>query len=144
MRLLRQVSAPLSATKAGSKLWLAVCVLAVIVILAKGLSLLTLASEIAAGYAAKQICSGVFVARLPEHYVVGKDVMPRLATVSPLAQLLDYESDARQKRVSARMLGQQVTVRYRPGYGCTLLPERTANLSPELSFAMPAAADASG
>ena len=144
MRLLRQVSAPLSATKAGSKFWLALCVLAVIAIFAKGLSLVTLASEIAAGYAAKQICSGVFVARLPEHYVVGKDVLPRLATVGPLAQLLDYESDARQKRVSARMLGQQVTVRYRPGYGCTLLPERSANLSPELSFAMPAAADARG
>ena len=143
MRLLRKVSARLSATKATSNRWLALFVLALIVVFAKGLSLVILASEIAAGYAAKQICSGVFVARLPEHYVLEKDVLPRLATIGPLAQLLDYESDFREKRVSARMLGQQGTVRYRPGYGCTLLPEGTTSLSPELSFAMPAAAGAS-
>jgi CubicO group peptidase (beta-lactamase class C family) len=140
---LRKVSAHLSATKASSNRWVALFVLALIVVFAKGLSLVILASEIAAGYAAKQICSGVFVARLPEHYVVEKDVLPRLATIGPVAQLLDYESDVREKSVSASMLGQQETVRYRPGYGCTLLPEGTTNLLPELSFAMPAAADAS-
>ena len=45
-----------------------------------------LAGAIGAGYAAKQICSGVFVARLPEQFVVDTDVLPRLATVGPLAQ----------------------------------------------------------
>ena len=144
MRLVRNGIARLSATRTGSNRWLALFVLAVIVMFFKGMSLLALASEIAAGYAAKQICSGVFVARLPEHYVVEKDVLPRLATVGPLAQLLDYELDAREKSVSARMLGQQVTVRYHAGYGCTLLPEDTQILSPEPSFAVPATADVSG
>ena len=79
-----------------------------------------LAGAIGAGYAAKQICSGVFVARLPERFIVDTDVLPRLATVGPLAQLLDYELDTNKRQVVARMLGQTVTAQHRPRYGCTL------------------------
>ena len=78
------------------------------------------AGTVGAGYAAKQICSGVFVARLSEQFVVNKDVLPRLATVGPLAELLGYEVDYEQREVLARMLGQKVTAQYREGYGCTL------------------------
>lgn len=78
------------------------------------------AGTVGAGYAAKQICSGVFVARLPEQFVVNTDVLPRLATVGPLAELLGYEVDYKQREVLARMLGQKVTAQYRDGYGCTL------------------------
>ena len=78
------------------------------------------AGTVGAGYAAKQICSGVFVARLPEQFVVNTDVLPRLATVGPLAELLGYEVDYKQREVLARMLGQRVTAQYREGYGCTL------------------------
>ena len=78
------------------------------------------AGTVGAGYAAKQICSGVFVARLPEQFVVNTDVLPRLATVGPLAELLGYEVDYEQREVLARMLGQKVTAQYREGYGCTL------------------------
>ena len=78
------------------------------------------AGTVGAGYAAKQICSGVFVARLSEQFVVNKDVLPRLATVGPLADFLGYEINHIQREVVARMLGQKVTAQYREGYGCTL------------------------
>ena len=71
------------------------------------------AGTVGAGYAAKQICSGVFVARLSEQFVVNTDVLPRLATVGPLAELLGYEVDYEQREVLARMLGQKVTAQYR-------------------------------
>jgi CubicO group peptidase (beta-lactamase class C family) len=79
-----------------------------------------LAGGIGAGYAAKQICSGVFVAQLPEQFVVETDVLPRLATVGPLAQLLDYELDTNKRQVAAHMLGRTVTAQHRQRYGCTL------------------------
>ena len=88
------------------------------------------AGAIGAGYAAKQICSGVFVARLPEQFVVETDVLPRLATVGPLAQLLDYELNTNNQQVVAQMLGRTVTAQYRPRYGCTLGEAGEAPLFP--------------
>ena len=79
------------------------------------------AGLIGAGYAAKQLCSGVFVARLPERFVVDTDVLPRLATVGPFAQLLDYSLDRRAGTVSASLLGQRVVAEYQPETGCTLV-----------------------
>ena len=94
--------------------------LAVMIGAAMAARLAVQAGAIGAGYAAKQICSGVFVARLPEQFVVETDVLPRLATVGPLAQLLDYELDTNKRQVAAQMLGQTVTAQHRPRYGCTL------------------------
>ena len=81
----------------------------------------TQAGAIGAGYAAKQICSGVFVARLPERFIVETDVLPRLATVSPLHHLLTYQLNVDERMVTARMLGQQIRVQHRFNYGCTVL-----------------------
>ena len=92
------------------------------------------AGAIGAGYAAKQICSGVFVARLPEQFVLEADVLPRLATVGPLAQLLDYEVDTSQQQVVAKMLGQTVIAQRRPRYGCTLGEADHAPLFPFVSL----------
>ena len=89
--------------------------------IAYAIHLSLLAGAIGAGYAAKQICSGVFVARLPEEFVLKTDVLPRLATVGPLARLLDYDLDTNEQRVVARMLGQSVTAQHRPRYGCSLV-----------------------
>ena len=88
------------------------------------------AGTIGAGYAAKQICSGIFVARLPEQFVVSTDVLPRLATVGPLAELLGYEVNHSQREVVARMLGQTATAQHRAGYGCTLNQAYQAPLFP--------------
>jgi CubicO group peptidase (beta-lactamase class C family) len=90
-------------------------------LLFRGLVFLTDAGAIGAGYAAKQLCSGIFVARLPEHFVLNTDVLPRLATVGPMAALLDYQVDPEQQNVSASMLGQKMTAQFRPRFGCTLL-----------------------
>jgi len=94
--------------------------LTVIIGLTLAIRLVGQAGAIGAGYAAKQICSGVFVARLPERFILDTDVLPRLATVGPLARLLDYELDASKQQVVAKMLGQTVTAQHRPRYGCTL------------------------
>ena len=62
------------------------------------------AGSVGAGYAAKQICSGMFVARLPEQFVLETDVLPRLATVEPLAKLLGYEVNYGHREVAALSL----------------------------------------
>ena len=88
--------------------------LAVTIGAAMAIRLALQAGAIGAGYAAKQICSGVLVAQLPEQFVVETDVLPRLATVGPLAQLLDYELDINKRQVTAHMLGQTVTAQHHP------------------------------
>ena len=104
--------------------------LAVMIGVAMALRLALQAGAIGAGYAAKQICSGVFVARLPEQFVLETDVLPRLATVGPLAQLLDYDLHTNKRQVTAHMLGQTVTAQHRPRYGCTLGDAGEAPLFP--------------
>ena len=76
-----------------------IAVSALIVAAALLARLATQAGTIGAGYAAKQICSGVFVARLPEQFVVSTDVLPRLATVGPLARLINYDLDTEASRL---------------------------------------------
>ena len=49
--------------------------LSVVIGIAVAARVATQAGAIGAGYAAKQICSGVFVARLPEDFIVETDVL---------------------------------------------------------------------
>ena len=95
------------------------------------------AGAIGAGYAAKQICSGVFVARLPEHFVLRTDVLPRLATIAPLAHLLSYDMDTQQRTVTAQMLGQKIKVKHQPRYGCILLSHSTSSANAHPTIALP-------
>ena len=97
--------------------------LSVVIGIAVAARVATQAGAIGAGYAAKQICSGVFVARLPEDFIVETDVLPRLATVTPLQQFLAYQLHVDERTVTAEMLGQKIRVEHHPRYGCTLLSE---------------------
>ena len=40
---------------------------------------LHIAMQVAVGYSAKQLCSGVFVSGLPAEFVVTRDILPRMA-----------------------------------------------------------------
>jgi CubicO group peptidase (beta-lactamase class C family) len=104
--------------------------LSVVIGIALATRIATQAGAIGAGYAAKQVCSGVFVARLPERFIVETDVLPRLATVSPLHHLLTYQLNVDERMVTARMLGQKIRVQHRSGYGCTVLRDNAAYAPP--------------
>ena len=84
------------------------------------------AGRIGVGYAAKQLCSGVFVSGLPEDFVLAQDVRPRLATVPLLSNFLTTELGA--DSASARVLTAYAEATHRPGYGCTL--HGVADLAP--------------
>jgi len=101
-----------------------------LVLLSRAVSFIADAGAIGAGYAAKQLCSGLFVARLPERFVMDNDVLPRLATVGPMARLLDYAVDPIQHRISASLLGQRVIAQFEPGFGCTLFDEESEQQQP--------------
>lgn len=102
--------------------------LSVVIGIALATRIATQAGAIGAGYAAKQVCSGVFVARLPERFIVETDVLPRLATVAPLHHLLTYQLNGDERMVTARMLGQKMRVQHRSGYGCTVLRDDAAEV----------------
>jgi CubicO group peptidase (beta-lactamase class C family) len=76
------------------------------------------AGKVGVGYAAKQLCSGVFVSGLPASFVLENDIEPRLATVPLLSRFLTTGVDG--ATASARVLTAQAEATYRPGYGCTL------------------------
>lgn len=96
-----------------------------VAIVMRAFSFLADAGAIGAGYAAKQLCSGVFVAQLPARFVMDTDVLPRLATVGPMPMFLDYDIDMTARHVSASMLGQSMIAQFRPNFGCTLTDDGT-------------------
>lgn len=90
-------------------------------------------AHIVTGYSAKQLCSGVFVAGLPEEFVVEKDINPRMVFLGPALSLLDTQVDEREKQAESRFLGFSSIAQYKPATGCTLNPESEidATVSPE-------------
>jgi CubicO group peptidase (beta-lactamase class C family) len=69
-------------------------------------------------YAAKTLCSGVFLAGRPAHAVIQEDI---LADNHPLLQLVTPSLDAQPRRASATFFGLAERVaQFRPGFGCTL------------------------
>jgi CubicO group peptidase (beta-lactamase class C family) len=74
------------------------------------------------GYAAKIVCSNVFVAGRNADAVLAEDVQ---APGNPLLRLIHVDVDQAQKRVTARILGLFAANHavYREGFGCTSVPD---------------------
>ncbi|MFK7830086.1 MAG: serine hydrolase domain-containing protein [Congregibacter sp.] len=78
---------------------------------------------VAAGYGAKQLCSGVFVAGLPQSFVVQRDIRPRLSLLGPALAALDLSIDRRTASAEASLLGVSARASYREGRGCALFAD---------------------
>src|SRR3569623_457937 len=93
--------------------------------------------RVADGYAAKIVCSNVFIANRDPGEVLAVDVQ---APGNPVLKLIGVNVDMTAQTVRAVMLGfvaPQVAVR-RPGYGCTLVP--AGNVAGLAKLALPAPA----
>ena len=96
--------------------------LAIALLLATGLGygayLLSRLVPIGTAYAAKTLCSGVFVTGRPAEAVIREDVV---ADNHPLLRVVSMSVDATRGLANARFLGLALrTAVYRPGLGCTL------------------------
>jgi len=96
--------------------------LALVVLFATGLGygayLLSRLVPIGTAYAAKTLCSGVFVMGRPAQEVIREDVV---ADNHPLLRAVSVSVDAARRAVTARFLGLAPrTAVYRSGLGCTL------------------------
>lgn len=76
--------------------------------------------QVAVGYSAKQLCSGVFVAGLPESFVIDRDILPRMAMLGPARRFLRLETDTVAGFASASLLGTRARATHLPQRGCTL------------------------
>ena len=99
-------------------------VLALAVALAMGAGIVAAAyhlsriAPIGTAYAAKTLCSGVFVSGRDPQSVIDEDIM---AGVHPLLRFVSPEIDRSRRRASARFLGFALRqAQFRPSMGCTL------------------------
>jgi CubicO group peptidase (beta-lactamase class C family) len=84
--------------------------------------LLAKALPIGTGFAAKYICSSVFVSGRDDATAFREDVQP----VNPLSRLVSYSVDRTAGSVTAHAYGfAQATAIYREGCGCTLVVGKT-------------------
>lgn len=72
---------------------------ALLILVGTGWWYLAMAANIATGYSAKQLCSGVLVGNLPEAFVLEQDIHPRMATLGPALPLLRLKINQQTKTV---------------------------------------------
>ena len=94
--------------------------LAVGTALALGWRQLQDATEVAVGYSAKQLCSGVFVAGLPDSFVIDTDIRPRMAILGPALPLLRLQVDTAGLTASASLLMSRAVATVSGDRGCIL------------------------
>ncbi len=83
---------------------------------------LSMAVPIGTGYAARYICSSVFISHRDPQTTYLEDVTP----INPLAKIIDVNIDREQKTVVASSFGLfKSTALYREGCGCTLVTRTT-------------------
>ncbi|MCY1326001.1 Beta-lactamase [compost metagenome] len=94
------------------------------------------------GYAAKIVCSNVFIARRDAQSVLADDVQ---APGHPLLKLVKVAVEPEKQMVTARILGFAAAgyAAYRPGAGCTSLPDGAGTSLPAIKTATAVAAPAS-
>ncbi len=88
------------------------------------------ALEVAVGYSAKQACSGVFVAGLPESFLLERDIRPRMAILGPLLPALDVAVDRSAGSAEASLFGVSARAVYGVARGCSLHGEPMESASP--------------
>ncbi|MEI3851363.1 serine hydrolase [Ensifer sp. CCNWLY38] len=94
------------------------------------------------GYAAKIVCSNVFIARRDAQKVLADDVQ---APGHPLLKLVNVAVEPEKQMVTARILGFAAAgyAAYRPGAGCTNLPDGGGTSLPPIKTATAVTAPAS-
>ncbi len=90
----------------------------VLVLLGGPLLYLSLGRTVVAGYAAKTLCSGLWVQQLPADWLQQQAIAPAL---QPLSDWVDYHIDPAAHQVSATVLGYERQAQFRSGRGCTLM-----------------------
>jgi CubicO group peptidase (beta-lactamase class C family) len=99
-----------------------IAVLAAVAGLLAGWRWLAAWAAIATGYAAKQLCSGVWVSGLPPAFVIERDIEPRMAILGPALPLLETRLDPAAVGAASSLLGVTSQARFMPPYGCVLNP----------------------
>jgi len=97
------------------------------------------AAAIPLGYSAKQMCSGVFVAQLPERFVLEQDIHPNMALLGLALPLLSLSVDHANQSATAGLLGFSAVAFYRAPSGCTLYARPAEVLSAQATVAVPPA-----
>ncbi|TXS93991.1 serine hydrolase [Parahaliea maris] len=100
------------------------------------------ALQVAVGYTAKQLCSGILVSGLPLDAVWARDVAPRMAIIGPLRGALRQGVQADAGGVSSRFLGVSARAEHRREAGCTLFGEPASPPKPAGDFRWAGATDA--
>ncbi len=88
------------------------------ILLLAAVTYLWMARPVVTGYAAKYMCSGLWVSGLPQSWLQQTAIAPAL---QPASDWLEYDVNEQQRRVSVGFLGLSQTAQWAAGRGCTLL-----------------------